>query len=426
MSGRGKSREATRQVQRRFAALLCACLFVLDVLGHGDLLASNSRSWVVGRATAKRPHSQITNDVGSKRGPLSMAATTGTETSEDGELSRRFALGAAFVAASVVGAKKFLVDGNMQELVLKPGSLKGKTIVITGGNTGLGLESAIRLAKAGATIVITARSDAKGSAAVEEIKRDSGNSDVHYLTLDLADLSTVKAFKAKFEQQPYGKGIDVLVNNAGVMAIPLRMQTKDGFEMQIGTNHLGHFALVAVLFPLLKKASGGARVVNVSSTAHLPATAEDLTGDFMAPERYTQWGAYCTSKLANVLFAKELDRRCKAAGLPITAVSCHPGAINTDLQRWIVAEGDAQAARTLVNGSPILQVANQVLARPLNLGANTQVYLAAGLDGGYDKSGGMYFDNMAPGLQNPVADDKALAKQLWADSERLTGFKLDV
>mmetsp|Transcript_29978 Transcript_29978/g.69750 ORF Transcript_29978/g.69750 Transcript_29978/m.69750 type:complete len:427 (+) Transcript_29978:92-1372(+) len=393
-------------------------------------LTSGNRTWVCGRAgpSPVRPAltAQRTNAATSRRSRRTARSATQTAEADGEGIPRRLAIGAGVLAATLAGTKKFLIDGNMQELVLKAGSLTGKTIVITGGNTGLGLESAIRLAKAGATVVITVRTDAKGMAAVEEVKQQSGSSNVHYLTLDLADLGSVKAFASKFEKQPYGDHIDVLLNNAGVMAIPTRILTKDGFEMQFGTNHLGHFALVATVLPLLKKATSGARIVNVSSTAHLPATAADFQGDIMAPERYTQWGAYCTSKLANVLFSKELDRRFKAAGVPITAVSCHPGAINTDLTRWIIADGDAQAARSLVNGNPLLQVSNQVLGRPVNLGANTQVYLAAGLDGGLDKSGGMYFDNMAPGLENPVANDEAVAKTLWAESERLTGVKLTI
>jgi len=360
------------------------------------------------------------------RTPRSASATTDASGADEGELPRRFVFFGGFLVVGAVASKKYLTDGNMDEFTLAPGSMKGRTIVITGGNTGLGLESAVRLAKGGASIVLTARSDRKGQSAVDEVQKASGSSDVHYLLLDLADLSSVNAFRAKFEAQPYGDHIDVLMNNAGVMAIPTRLETKDGFEQQIGTNHLGHFALVGGLLPLLKKAKAGARVVNVSSTAHLGASQADLDGDFMSPARYTQWGAYCASKLANVLFAKELDRRLKAANVNVTAVSCHPGAISTDLQRWLIADGDPQAARDKVKDNNLLQVFQQYATRPLNLGANTQVYLAAGADGNYSKSGGMYFDNMAPGLENPAANDKALASQLWEQSERLTGVKIQM
>ncbi|CAE7509236.1 engB [Symbiodinium natans] len=145
-------------------------------------------------------------------------------------------------------------------------------------------------------------------------------------------------------------------------------------------------------------ATDGARVIAVSSTAHLGANKELMTGDLMAPERYTTWGAYCQSKLANVLFAKELDRKFKKAGINATAVSCHPGGVDTDLARWtMTADGDPQKAMRLRKDSPAADAFFSFVTRSVKLGANTQVFLAAGGDGGYNKSGGEYFDNMAPG-----------------------------
>lgn len=314
--------------------------------------------------------------------------------------------------------KRFAIDGP-PEFDPVPASLKGKTVVITGGNTGLGKESALRLAKAGATVVLTARSEEKGRKALADVKAASGNEDVHFLQLDLADLENVKSFKQRFTKEPYGGKIDVLMNNAGVMAIPERKETKNGFEQQLGVNHLGHFALTGELLPLLEKAKDGARVIAVSSTAHLGANKELMTGDLMAPERYTQWGAYCQSKLANVLFAKELDRKFKKAGINATAVSCHPGGVDTDLQRWTVtADGDPQKATQLRKDTPAADAFISFVTRSVQLGANTQIFLAAGADGAYSKSGGEYFDNMAPGLLNPVATDEALAEELWAKSEK--------
>jgi len=331
------------------------------------------------------------------------------------------ALGLGGTALLLTTLKRFAIDGP-PEFDPKPNSMSGKTVLITGGNTGLGRESAVRLAKAGATVVLTTRSEAKGKKAVEEVKAASGSSDVHFLKLDLADLKDVKAFKNRFTSQDYGKRIDVLMNNAGVMAIPERQETKDGFEEQLGVNHLGHFALTGELLPLLQKAPS-ARVVVVSSTAHLGANKELMEGDLMAPERYTQWGAYCQSKLANVLFAKELNRRLQEAGVNATAVSCHPGGVDTDLARWTISpDGDPQKATQLRKDTPWADALATFLTRSVQLGANTQVYLAAGGDGGYKKSGGEYFDNMAPGLLNPVANDQALAKELWAKSEKLTGI----
>ncbi|CAK0872381.1 unnamed protein product [Prorocentrum cordatum] len=321
--------------------------------------------------------------------------------------------------------KTRLIDGGMDVFSPPAGSLRGRTVVITGGNTGLGFESAVRLARAGATVVITARTAEKGVKAVEQIKLASGSSDVHQVQLDLADLANIKSFPGRYEALPVGTKIDVLMNNAGVMAIPQRQETKNGFEQQFGINHLGHFALVSSVLPLLKK-SEYARVINVSSTASLPATRELMEGDIMAPENYTQWGAYVQSKFANVIFAKELDRRFKAAGVNATAVSLHPGAVDTDLGRWMVGNSDdPRITKSIQESNPVLKALTSV-TRPVDLGANTQVYLAAGADGGYDKSGGLYFDNMAPAEGNSLANDEALAQKIWLDSERLTGVKIDL
>jgi len=347
----------------------------------------------------------------------------------DGDVPRRLLFGGAALGLSLIAIKRFGVDGNMEELKLAPYSLKGRIVVITGGNTGLGLESAKRLASAGATVVLTARSDDKGRLAEAAVRAFSGNNDVHYLQLDLADMESIRSFPRRYAEQPFGDRIDVLMNNAGVMAIPERLQTKDGFERQLGVNHLGHFALVGLLLPLLRSAKGFARVINVSSTAHLGATKEMMEGDLMAPERYTQWGAYCQSKLANVLFSKELDRRFKAAGIQATAVSLHPGGVDTDLARWtIAAKDDPIKAKQLVDDAPPFKVLKDFLTRNVQLGANTQIYLAAGIDGdgALSKSGGEYFDNMRPGLLNPVAEDAELARSLWDKSEKLTGVKIDL
>lgn len=355
-----------------------------------------------------------------------MSAVASSQADADGsELPRRVLLGGGGTALLLGAVKKLGVDGGMEEFDLAPGSLAGKTVVITGGNTGLGRESAIRLAKGGARVIFTARTEEKGQEALEAIRKASGSNEVYFEKLDLADLASVKAFSERYKQQPYGDHIDVLMNNAGVMAIPERSETKDGFERQFGVNHLGHFALVGLLLPLLQKAKGFARIINVSSTAHLGATKELMEGDLMAPERYTQWGAYCQSKLANVLFAKELDRRFKAKGVQATAVSCHPGGVDTDLARFLVAgNDDPSKAKELRKANALFDGLGNFLTRTVQLGANTQIYLAAGADGGFDKSGGEYFDNMKPGLLNPAADDDALAKQLWDTSERLTGVEI--
>jgi len=401
----------------------------LAINGHGPLCTyrmSGHRTRLL-QVTPLTPPDQVSN---CRQWAPKCAVADGPETVQDAEEpSRRFffigSVALGFSAAIVF--KRNIINGDMEKLSLPPGLLSGRVIVITGGNTGLGLESAVRLASAGATVVVTARTDDKGLQAVDNIKRTSGSSDVHYVQLDLADLDSVKGFAARFKTQKCGDRIDVLMNNAGVMAIPKREVTKDGFERQFGVNHLGHFALVAGLLPLLRKAQDYARVINVSSAAHLFPTKKTFDGDFLALEKYDQWGSYCESKLANIAFTTELDRRFKESGFKATAVSLHPGTVNTDLNRWFVGgSDDVRIARGIKAGNPFLNALTPVVSREVDLGANTQIYLAAGLDGGYDKSGGNYFDNMKLATQNPLANDRAFAADLWSRSEQLTGVKFDI
>eukprot|EP00439_Symbiodinium_sp_Y106_P064704 s574_g10.t1 len=197
----------------------------------------------------------------------------------------------------------------------------------------------------------------------------------------------------------HGHGVDELRASVSLVAsdYAARKQSKKN-----KATAMLQVALTGELLPLLEKAKDGARVIAVSSTAHLGANKELMTGDLMAPERYTQWGAYCQSKLANVLFAKELDRKFKKAGINATAVSCHPGGVDTDLQRWTVtADGDPQKATQLRKDTPAADAFISFVTRSVQLGANTQIFLAAGADGGYGKSGGEYFDNMAPDDPSP-------------------------
>ena len=211
-----------------------------------------------------------------------------------------------------------------------PQSLTGQTIVITGGTTGLGLESAKRLAVGGANIILTARTTGKGEKAVSDVQqylRDNGidNPMVSYKILNLDDLSAVKKVPELWSDV---KKIDVLMNNAGVMAIPDRQLTVDGYERQIQTNHLGHFVLTALLQP---KLAPDARIVNVSSQAFQFASKmrSDQSLWEPQPDDYSPWVQYGQTKLANILFTEELQRRSEAAGKQWTVVSLHPGAVAT-------------------------------------------------------------------------------------------------
>ena len=222
------------------------------------------------------------------------------------------------------------------------GSLAGKTILITGANTGLGLESALRLRRAGANVIVTARSGSKVAQTVSKLESDSSEAGkVVGVELDLADLSSVKSFPGRLAAATSKtQAIDVLINNAGVMAIPERLATADGFERTVGVNHLGHFALTAQLLPFLERAPGGFRVVTVSSEAHKFATTKQvsaaLDSGVLEEAKYSAWGAYGLSKAANVLFTKELQQRLAAKGIKGSAVALHPGAVQTDLARYIM------------------------------------------------------------------------------------------
>ena len=212
--------------------------------------------------------------------------------------------------------------------------LTGRTIVVTGGNTGLGKETCVRLAKLGANVIIGSRSQSRGEAAAEDVRVLSGGGTVSSLVLDLANLKSVESFAANFQGE-HDK-LDVLVNNAGVMAIPSRELTVDGFEKQLGINHIGHFHLTNLLMPQLKaagKATGDARIVNLSSQAHQIAFNGMNWDDLQSEKEYDPWKAYGQSKLANVLFARELSRQLKANAPSVSTASLHPGVVRTELGR---------------------------------------------------------------------------------------------
>src|SRR5262245_8273548 len=209
--------------------------------------------------------------------------------------------------------------------------LRGKLVLITGGSSGLGQESARALAARGAHVVLTARDAAKGRAVVDGIVASTGNRNVELEELELDSLASVRAFAQRFLARH--DRLDVLLNNAGVMACPLG-HTKDGFELQFGTNHLGHFLLTCLLAPALKKAAPS-RVVSLSSRGHHVAPVDFEDPNFERRE-YQKWASYGQSKTANVLFAVGLERRLGPAG--VHAYALHPGAIVTELGRHLVAE----------------------------------------------------------------------------------------
>lgn len=334
------------------------------------------------------------------------------------------------LAVTGIVANGFAVQGP-SPVALAPGSLKGQVIVITGGNTGLGLESAKRLAAAGATIVMTSRNLTKGARAVQIVQEyvnsqnGDNNAKVYAAPLDLCDMESVKAFPAAIKQiLPTGTTIDVLMNNAGVMAIPELEITKDGFEKTFQTNHLGHFGLTALMMPLL---SQGAKVINVASAAHMIVAKTGLDMDNLNGEKgYAPWTAYGMSKLENVLFTQELQRRADAAGIKLTATSLHPGAVRTDLPRYIVGEdkfGSMLDDAPPPSFNPALYL-GLYFTKNVQRGANSQIWLAAGANG--EDTKGKYYQNLKEVKLLSFAKDSEKAKQLWDVSEKLSGIKFNI
>jgi NAD(P)-dependent dehydrogenase (short-subunit alcohol dehydrogenase family) len=294
--------------------------------------------------------------------------------------------------------------------------LDDKIVLITGANSGLGLESAKALAARGARVLVAARSADKCEHAMREIRKDDAAARLEPLLLDLADLASVRAAAAEVMAR-YAR-LDVLMNNAGVMAVPYA-RTKDGFELQFGTNHLGHFALTGLLFELLRK-TAGARVVNVSSSAHKMGK---LRFDDPHWERsYGKWSAYGMSKIANLLFTYELARRCTAQGIAIKSVAAHPGYAATNLQYR-----GPQLAQSAF-GERLFRWINPLLGQPAAMGALPQLYAAVAPDvqsGDYIGPGGFKETRGYPKKVQSIArsHDLQTMQKLWTLSEQLTGVR---
>ena len=319
-------------------------------------------------------------------------------------------------------------------------SLKGKVVVISGASTGLGLESAKRLALAGATVIGTARSTAKGEKALSEIRdylkeRSIDNtSSVYFVTLDLDNLESVRSFPKRAQAAVFGENnnnnplqIDVLMNNAGVAAIPQREFTPDGFERTFQSNHLGPFVLTQALFPYLNRKSGDARIINVSSFANnFAKTGTEFglnLGNLNGELEYTSdgWGAYCNTKLENILFTQELQRRADEGGLDWLSVqSLHPGVVGTDIWRNTYV-GTKNGNNNKSSLSPKNLASKVFYGSTLTIqeGANTQVYLAAIQKAA--KRGAFYDEKGTVGILQGFARDETKAKELWKISEELTG-----
>jgi NAD(P)-dependent dehydrogenase (short-subunit alcohol dehydrogenase family) len=287
---------------------------------------------------------------------------------------------------------------------------RGRRVVVTGANSGIGFEAAKVLAQRGAEVVVACRNRTRGEDAAAKIRDAGADGTPTVEDLDLASLDSVAAFADRVGDEE----IDVLVNNAGVMAIP-RRETEDGFETQFGVNHLGHFALTGRLLDAVTD-----RVVTVSSGLH--ERGEMDFADIQSEEEYDRWDAYAQSKLANLLFAFELDRRLRTAGSDLRSVGVHPGYADTNLQlRGPQADGSTVRLA-------MMKVANTVLAQSAAAGALPTLYAATTPDvegGAYYGPGGLFDMRGPPERQDPApqATDREAARRLWNLSESLTGVE---
>lgn len=292
--------------------------------------------------------------------------------------------------------------------------LTGKVIIVTGANSGLGYESTKIFVEKGATVVMAVRNLAKGEQAKADILKVYPNATLDLMQLDNASLDSVREFANTFKSK-YDR-LDILLNNAGVMAIP-RTLTEDGFEMQLGVNHLAHFALTGHLLDVLTR-TPGSRVHSTSSSAAFQGVIN--LDDLMGEQEYSRWTAYGQSKLANAAFATELNKRLQAAGHDTIANSSHPGLVMTNLQSNSLDQSGAPLMERILYG-----IASPLLAQDVSMGVLPQLYASTAPEA----KGGVFYGPKTMRLRgypaeqrcNDALDDAALLKRFWEVSEELTG-----
>ncbi|XP_010730056.3 retinol dehydrogenase 13 [Larimichthys crocea] len=311
------------------------------------------------------------------------------------------------VFGTVVGCAVLLKNHMTGGRCPSKATINGKTVVITGANTGIGKATARELAQRGGRIIMGCRDMEKCEAAAKEIRGKTLNHHVYACRLDLASLKSIREFAEKIKQEE--QRVDVLINNAGVMRCPA-WKTEDGFDMQFGVNHLGHFLLTNLLLDKLKE-SAPSRVINLASLAHLVGKIdfEDLNWE---KKKFDTKRAYCQSKLANVLFTRELAKRLQGTGVTVNAV--HPGIVATELGRHT---GMHQSAFS----SSILSPFFSMLVKSPELGAQPSVYLAVSEE--MEGMTGRYYDVMTEKEPAPQALDEEAARRLWEISSRLVGLE---
>jgi NAD(P)-dependent dehydrogenase (short-subunit alcohol dehydrogenase family) len=296
-----------------------------------------------------------------------------------------------------------------------------KTALISGANTGIGFETAKSLLNQGYNVIIGCRDESKGQAAkkrLDEVEAPGHPGTCEVGVFDLARLSSVRDYSKRVLDE--GKPIDILLNNAGVMACP-EMRTNENFEYQFGVNHLGHFLLTHNLMPLVEAAahqSGDARIINVASSAHYPGTI-DFDDLQWQQKEYSKWGAYCQSKLANVMFSYELAKRVPA-GLDLTVNALHPGVVATELGRYLFPSMPTNEEEIPWWSKPLLSVAKSFLLTP-EQGAQTSIFLASSPD--ITGVSGKYFDSSKPKTSSKESYDTEKQQKLWEVSSELVNLR---
>ncbi|XP_012688793.1 retinol-DH_like_SDR_c domain-containing protein isoform X2 [Clupea harengus] len=313
----------------------------------------------------------------------------------------KYGVATAVTAISLVLLRKWIAGGVCRSRI----RLDGKTVVITGANTGIGKETARDLALRGARVVMACRDMRRGEKAASEVRRSTGNGNVVVRQLDLSSLASVREFASKLSATE--DRLDILINNAGVMMCP-RSLTEDGFETQLGVNHLAHFLLTMLLLDMLKS-SAPSRVVNVSSIAHVGGKInfEDL---FYNKTPYDSLVSYRQSKLANLLFSRELARRTRAYG--VSAFALHPGVIRTELGRYVETRYPLLSA--------LLRAPALLLMKTPKQGAQTTIYCA--VTEGLEMHTGCYFSDCKLKEPAPEGKDDLAAMRLWDFSAKLVGY----
>ncbi|KAM8714249.1 hypothetical protein ACLKA7_014393 [Drosophila subpalustris] len=308
----------------------------------------------------------------------------------------------ALIAVTAYFIRQYMQGGKFN----KETDETGKIVIVTGSNTGIGKETVLELARRGATVYMACRDKKRTDEARLEIIRETNNQNIHFRELDLASLDSIRKFAADFKKEQ--NKLHILINNAGIMHCP-RMSTKDGFEMQLGVNHMGHFLLTNLLLDLLKK-TAPSRIVNVSSLAH--SMGKMNFDDLNSEKSYNSFDAYNQSKLANVLFTRELAKRLEGTGVTVNAV--HPGVVQTDLLRHYKFF-ETTIGRILVKG------VQWVFFKTSKNGAQTTLYAA--LDPDLNGVTGLYFSDCKPKEVSNAAKDEKSAKLLWEESEKWTHSK---